>query len=364
MIRINVHLKNRSPRTYPILIQSGLLTQWLPETGRRLVILTDHAVKKHYGVELQSHLERSGYVTDLYAFRPGESSKSIETKCRLEKKMLAAGCGRDTLILALGGGVVGDLAGFIAATYMRGIPYIQIPTTLLAMVDSSVGGKTGIDTPLGKNLIGAFWQPRAVIADLDCLKSLSQKQMMNGLFEMIKIFLVADPTSFTYFQKKLDEIVALEPHVLAKLLARSVKIKAKIVQADEQEQHRRMILNFGHTIGHALEQVSGYKLLHGYAVAYGMLVEAKIAQLMGHLDETQFACIKELLARLNITPKGLKKFDMRAVIHATQFDKKKQSGQVSYVLLAGMGRVVETQGHFVHVVPDRVVKAAFLMGQI
>jgi 3-dehydroquinate synthase len=347
---------------YPIWIGSKLLeccSLWIPKEKSLTVIITDHHVKKYYASVLERSLNQEGYKTVLLSFPAGELSKNISTKCQLEEQMFAHRCDRDTLIIALGGGVVGDMAGFIAATYMRGIDYIQLPTTLLAMIDSSIGGKTGIDTPQGKNLIGAFWQPKAVIADITCLKSLPKEHLINGLIEIIKIFLIRDADGLSNLDKNLEHVLSDDENTLTDLIHRAIELKAEIVINDEKENHQRAVLNLGHTVGHALEHLSNYQLLHGYAVGLGLLVEAKMAQIMGLLSEDHYQYIKSLLSRLHITAYDLKKFDVKEVINTTQLDKKKKAGVVNYVLLTAIGRVYEKNNQFAHPVPDAVLEQAF-----
>lgn len=364
MPKISIKIPAIPATRYPIWIQANLLQQpqrWLPKPSAvdNIVIITDHRVKKLYGRTLTQTLQSQGWRVLLLAFPAGEHSKNQHTKQQLEEKMLRAGCGRNTLCLALGGGVTGDLSGFIAATYLRGIPVIQIPTTLLAMVDSSVGGKTAIDTVYGKNLIGAFWQPMAVISDIDCLQSLPQTQWVNGLIEAVKMFLTSDRRSFQWLQKQLPRCLSRDNDVVQTLIQRAVAIKAAVVAQDVREQRGpRAILNFGHTIGHALEKVTGYKMLHGYAVAYGILVEAKIAELSGILPTADFAIIAALLAELGIYAGDLKKYSITALIRATRHDKKSRSGKVHYVLLETIGAVHITAQNYVHPVPDNIVKHA------
>lgn len=349
--------------TYPILIQSGLLQRpdrWLPTKVpfEEIVIITDHIVKKIYGQALMKALQKSGYRVLLLAFRAGESAKNQRSKQILEEKMLRHGCGRHTLCLALGGGVVGDLAGFISATYMRGIPLVQIPTSLLAMVDSSVGGKTAIDTRYGKNLIGAFWQPTAVVADIHCLSTLPRKHRINGLIEAIKMALTSNQKNWQWIEKNLSRCLADDKKILLKLIQEAVKIKADIVAQDVKENGPRMILNCGHTIGHALEIVSGYKILHGYAVAYGILVEAKIAELLGFLPSANYAAILALFAKLEIYPQDFRHYDINKIIQATRRDKKNKSGEVRYILLKSIGSVYIDGHAYAHPVPDNIVKQA------
>lgn len=357
---INVVLDSCS---YPIRMGLNLLdrpSSWMPKHPSTVIIITDHVVKKLYALKLEKLLKEEGYNTLLLSFPAGEGSKNRQTKATLENKMLTKGCDRESVILALGGGVVGDLAGFIAATYMRGISYIQIPTTYLAMLDSSVGGKTGLNTAQGKNLIGAFWQPLAVISDIHCLTTLPQQQIINGFIEAFKIFLTSDADSLNYLQQHILLILDSNSTFLTNILQRAVQIKATVIMNDERESNQRAILNFGHTIGHAIERFTEYQLLHGYAVALGLLVEAKIAQLMGLLDRMHYQSIKETLNCLMITSDALKNFDVDEIIKNTQLDKKKHAGLVHYVLLSGLGNVYIEKNKCTHPVPDELVKRAFL----
>ena len=349
-------------QSYVVQVGSGLLSRseaWLPKRANKIVIITDSPVKKLYGLSLASQITKNGRDVLLLSVPAGERSKTNAHYLRLIKRMVAAGCSRDSLILALGGGVVGDLAGFIAATYMRGLSYIQIPTTLLAMVDSSIGGKTAIDIPQGKNLVGAFWHPRAVIADGDCLKSLSQKQWINGLIEVVKIFLVKEAAKFYWLDENLEFVLARQNEVVQRLLCEAIQAKAEVVQADEQEQGLRMILNFGHTLGHGLEVVSHYQLLHGYAVAYGILIEAKISQLLGHLDAQKYEIISNFFRRLGIEASQLKKINVEKIIAATVVDKKARQGCVHYVILRDIGQVAQSQTLFTQSVPEEIIRRAY-----
>ncbi|HVV68250.1 MAG TPA: 3-dehydroquinate synthase [Gammaproteobacteria bacterium] len=365
MKKLLINIPAAATHSYPILINSGLLEQpeaFLPENRNfgNLVLVTDNTVKKLYAERFAEKLIGLGYKVTLLAFPAGEQHKNYQTKQHLETRMLRHRFGRDSLCLALGGGVVGDLTGFAASTYMRGIPYVQIPTTLLAMVDSSVGGKTGIDTPQGKNLIGAFWQPQAVVADINCLKTLPKKHLINGLIEALKMFLTSDAESLVYAQAKLDKILAGDETVLKNLIYRAVKVKADVVAKDEKENNLRMILNFGHTIGHAVETLSQYKILHGYAVALGILVEAKIAQLLGLLDFDKYLLIYNLFTGLGIVTSGLKKYTINHIINATKLDKKVRNGAVNYVLLRDIGQVYENKKAFAHPVEDDIVVRALI----
>ncbi|MCC2667256.1 MAG: aroB [Gammaproteobacteria bacterium] len=349
--------------SYPIQIESHLLShpeKWLPEDclNKKIVVITDDTVKNYYGYALLKKLKK--YDRLLLSFSPGEESKNYQMKQFLEDQMLVSRCDRDTMILALGGGVVGDVAGFVAATYMRGISYIQIPTTLLAMVDSSLGGKTGINTKRGKNLIGAFWQPTAVIIDTNCLTTLPKTHLINGLIEALKMFMTSDFKSFNNASKHVDTILNGDLLTLQDIIQRAITVKINIVSQDERENGLRAILNFGHTMGHALEKIMNYTLLHGYAVALGILVEAKISQLLGFLSDVSYQTIQALFLKLSISADLLKKIDIEKLIMATKRDKKIKSGNVRYVLLKNIGQVYNEGNNFIHPVTDEIVRNALL----
>lgn len=360
MHTVKVTLPSIKSKYYPILIGKNILKSidaWLCKSNK-IVIITDHTVNKFYAAPLLKQLRKKLDNVYLISCPAGEKNKNAKTKQYIEEQMLRLHCGRDTLILAVGGGVIGDIAGFVAATYMRGIPYIQIPTTLLAMVDSSVGGKTAINTQQGKNLIGVFWQPVCVMADTHCLTTLPEKQVINGLVEAIKIFLTCDKSAFTFCNKHLDDLIKCDQQYLIKIIKQAVKLKAEIVSQDETEQHKRMILNFGHTIGHAIEKVSQYKILHGYAVALGILVETKIAELLGYIKPQEYQAIEGVIQRLKIRGKMLKKFDMHAILNATQHDKKVRDNKVNYVILKKIGQVDVNKKTYTQSVPAQIVKQA------
>lgn len=362
MTQMMMKIPEQQAIAYPITIDENLLThpeKWLSPHfhTKKIVIITDSNVNELYGKILATTLK--AFEPLLLTFASGEQSKNNHTKHLLEKQMLQHYCTRDTVILALGGGVVGDLSGFIAATYMRGIPYLMLPTTLLAMVDSSVGGKTGINTAEGKNLIGAFWQPSAVLIDVKFLKTLPQEHIINGLIEALKMFMTNDIDSLKYLSDNLHLALDKDLSILNNTIARALKIKMAVVSSDEKESHQRMILNFGHTIGHALEKITNYTLLHGYAVALGILIEAKIAQLSGILSGDDYQTIRVLFKRLNITGQPLKNINREQLILATQQDKKNTAGSVRYVLLKKLGQVYTENNSFIHAVCDEVVNQAF-----
>lgn len=363
MLSLDVKIPAKSAISYPIYIENDLfikIEQLISQyaKSRKIVIISDDVVSKLYGGELCTRLERSGYTVKLITFASGEQNKSAATKLALEEQMFQFGCDRHTLCLALGGGVVGDLAGFTAATYMRGINYIQIPTSLLAMVDSSVGGKTAVNTSYGKNIVGAFWQPQAVFMDIALLKSLPHEHVVNGFFEAVKIFLTLDKDFVETCHQQLTNILQLNEAILTPILHRAVQLKAHVVEIDEHERNLRMILNFGHTVGHALERLANYTLLHGYGVGYGMLAEAKIANLMGLLSSHDYNFIIALLSKLGINASYFADFATDAIVNAMRGDKKNTNQEIKLVLLTGIGMVKNIDNQVAFPVSEEVIITA------
>ena len=349
MTKLMVNLKREHDDSYPIYIDAGALDKLdsiikQHYQGTQLVIITDKTVAKLYTKSLTKQLIKLGYNVLMLEIKAGENSKSAKVKNKLDLQMLEHKINRHALVLAVGGGVVGDLTGFIAATYMRGIKYIQIPTTLLAMIDSSVGGKTAINTKFGKNLIGAFHQPKAVIMDLNLLDSLPKKHITNGLIEVIKIFLTSSLNDFKFIETNLDKILILDKSILQSIVQKAVSFKASVIEQDEREENLRMILNFGHTIGHAIEKVTQYTLLHGYAVALGILVEAQLALSLGKLSQVGFNRINKLITRLKVSPQLLNKLSADDIAAATLGDKKNRDGAIYCVLLKKIGAVALDKG--------------------
>lgn len=322
--------KNQTTEVFVGLDLLAKLPEFLKEKAPayRYALITDSTVQKLYGEKLVQDLNAAGLITELFSFEAGEHSKNEATKQSLDQALLEKNYGRDTVILALGGGVVGDLAGFVAATYLRGVPYVQIPTTVLSMVDSSIGGKVGIDTPFGKNLLGAFWHPRLIVADLSTLETLSEKEKTNGWFEALKMFVCLDAESFAHAKNGFDPT----------LLERAMQLKMQVVEADEREADLRAILNFGHSVGHALEQLSSYTVPHGYAVALGMLVEARASVELGQLNESVWKDLCEVLKTLGVQINDLKNYPFESVWQALQNDKKNRQGEVRWVGLETIGK--------------------------
>lgn len=325
---------------YNVTIGAGLLDR-LGEIVRsaapahRMVVVTDSTVRELYA---ERAVRALGAGTTVLSIPPGEREKTRERWAQLTDSLLASGCGRDTTLVALGGGVIGDLTGFVAATYMRGIPYVQVPTTLLAMVDASVGGKTAIDVAAGKNLVGAFHPPAAVVADVQTLATLPARQLRAGMAEVLKHGIIADAE---YFEQTIAALLTGtllgQPAGLGEVIARSVEIKSGIVAADERENGIRKTLNFGHTLGHAIEHASEYRLLHGEAVAIGMYLEARLAEGIGVAARGLAARIATALAAARLPPELPPGMTADAIVAATRADKKARGGRIEYSLPCRIG---------------------------
>jgi 3-dehydroquinate synthase len=328
-------------RTYSIHIGSGLLTK--PElllsnlVRPRVAIVSNQCVAALYLNKLTTTLESAGVRVLPIILPDGERHKNLETLNQIFGALLADRCDRKTTIIALGGGVVGDLAGFAAATYQRGIPFVQVPTTLLAQVDSSVGGKTGVNHPLGKNMIGAFYQPQVVIADTDTLSTLPTREFSAGLAEVIKYGLIRDLPFLEWLEQQMDGLMARDPVALVEAIARSCTNKAAIVGQDERDAGVRALLNFGHTFGHAIEAAMGYGTwLHGEAVAAGMVLAARLSARLGYLDRADVQRIASLLRRAKL-PTEAPEISVDRFIELMAVDKKVDSGKINFVLLRQPG---------------------------
>jgi 3-dehydroquinate synthase len=337
--------------SYPVRVEPGLLGRLGPiavehADGRRLALITESTVGPLFDAFRRGtgpwH-PAAGGLPDLPAFAAelvvpaGEKSKSRAQWAALSDQLLDRGFGRDSAIVALGGGVIGDLAGFVAATYLRGIPYLQVPTTLLAMLDASVGGKTGVDTPQGKNLIGAFHPPVAVVADPLVLRTLPEREYRAGLAEAVKHGLIADAAYFAWLGASADAIARRDDATLATLVSRSVEIKAAVVGEDEREAGRRAILNAGHTVAHAVEHASGYALAHGEAVALGLVAECELAESMGIGRRGLATEVAGLLRRLGLPVRMDRALPREQVLAAMTADKKNRAARVRFALARDVG---------------------------
>ena len=332
-------------RSYPIVIGSSLLGtpatyQNLP-SAQTVLIVTNITVAPLYAAQLQAALQSRYSRVLLLALPDGEANKNWHTLQLIFDALLANGCDRKTILFALGGGVVGDMTGFAAASYMRGIPFVQLPTTLLAQVDSSVGGKTAINHPLGKNMIGAFYQPELVVCDLDVLRTLPRRELSAGLAEIIKYGPIADMAFFSWIENYLPDLLASEPSALAHAIQRSCEIKANVVGQDEREQGLRAILNFGHTFGHAIESGMGYgKWLHGEGVGCGMVMAAHLSQRLGLVDMTFVERLTHLIEHAGLPVKGPvldTKDNAGRYLELMRVDKKSEAGDIRFVVIGPPG---------------------------
>lgn len=329
-------------RSYPIHIGSQLIDRAdlykKHLKGSFTAVVTNQTVAPLYADRVVKTLESLGQKVRLVVLPDGEVYKTWETLQKIFDALLESGADRKSTLIALGGGVIGDMTGFAAASYMRGIRFIQVPTTLLSQVDSSVGGKTGINHPLGKNMIGAFYQPQAVIADLDTLKTLPPKELAAGLAEVVKHGAIADADFFSWIEKNIEPLNACEPKAMEHAVQRSCEIKSQIVALDEKEGGVRATLNFGHTFGHAIEAGMGYgEWLHGEAVGCGMVLAADLSVRTGRLTKDDYQRIKNLVTALKL-PSAPPKLGVSRYIDLMSVDKKAEGGEVRYILLDGIGR--------------------------
>lgn len=355
MRTVKVDLKDRS---YNITIGHGSL----PDAGkavaaacrgRRVLIVSNPVVASLYADALAAGLSAEGLDAHTFTVPAGEEYKTLETVITIYAALLDARIDRSGVVVALGGGVVGDMAGFAAATYLRGIDVVQVPTTLLAQVDSSVGGKTGVDLPQGKNLVGAFHQPKAVVIDTATLKSLPPRELRAGLAEVVKYGIITDLTFFEFLEAHTGELLELDSAVIEHAVTRSVEIKADVVSRDEKEtSDLRKTLNFGHTFAHSIEVTTGYgQYLHGEAVALGMVCASEMAEAVGLAEDGTSRRIADLLCSLELPVAPESPLDVEAIVDAIQLDKKAARGKVNFVLPRRIGEVVVTDD-----VPQSVVR--------
>ena len=361
MPRIQVPLGDRS---YEVLIGPRLLPS-LGERcrklnlGRRCLVVTDENVKKIAAKTAKKSLRDAGFEVTVHSIPPGEGSKNLKQLQLGYRQMAELQLERGSFVVALGGGVVGDLAGFLAASYLRGIDLVQIPTTLLAQVDSSVGGKTGINLKAGKNLVGAFHQPRLVLCDLDLLATLPPREFRAGMAEVVKYGIIRDARLFALLEKKYSQILNQESKPLAQVIAQSCRIKAEVVTQDEQEQGLRAILNYGHTIGHALEAITGYgKYLHGEAISIGQVAAAALSETILGLEPQASERIRNLLAAIGLPIyASLNARQITRLLEAMLLDKKVSDKKIRFVLADRIGNVLTGQN-----VPSALIRSTLVAG--
>ncbi|MCK9420144.1 MAG: 3-dehydroquinate synthase [Nitrospirae bacterium] len=314
--------------------------------GRKMALITNPTVKKLYGQRVVDSLKGAGFMVMSIEVPDGEQFKNLDWANAVYTALLTNFFDRTCALVALGGGVIGDLTGFAAATFMRGIPFAQVPTTLLAMVDSSVGGKTGVNHPLGKNMIGAFHQPKKVLMDLSVLASLPKEEFLSGMAEVIKYGVISDAAFFEYLDKNREKILALDPDALEHVIRRSCEIKAEVVSRDEREGGLRAILNYGHTVGHAVETAENYTMRHGYAVAIGMVIASRLANRTGLCDASVPGRVEMLIKAYGLPTDFStlgRKPAARELMGIMQGDKKAEGGKVKLVLPKKIGEVVITK---------------------
>lgn len=352
---LKLNLKRIVDESYDILIGFGLLDE-IPldlknrPVGSRYAIITDNELRRIYGERLLKRFHEAGLEAHLIDFPAGEESKNIYMVSRLASELLKRGFDRRSAIVALGGGVVGDVAGFTAAIFMRGIPYVQVPTTLTAQVDSSIGGKTGVDTAEGKNLLGAFHQPRRVYIDPALLRTLPRREFISGLAEVVKYGVICDRELFEYLERNAEKIMSLDEEALVHIIERSCEIKKAIVEEDPFEENKRAILNYGHTPGHALERLSGYKVLHGEAVSVGMRISGWVAVRMGFWNIEDWERQNRLLKKFGLPLRM--EFNVDEIIEAMHYDKKAEGGAIMFVLPKRIGEMASINGRYKIPVPE------------
>jgi len=347
MDKVTVELGDRS---YDIHIGSGIsggIGAALEGLGfsRKIALVSNPTVFGLYGEAVMSSLSAAGFEIEKIILPDGEEHKNLGSAEKIFTDMLRARLDRRSALIALGGGVIGDITGFAASAYMRGIDFIQIPTTLLAQVDSSVGGKTGVNHALGKNMIGTFWQPRLVWIDIDTLRTLPKREVLAGLAEVIKYGIIWDREFFDFLKKNRDAILNLEKGAITHIIKRSCEIKAEVVSKDERESGLRAILNFGHTIGHAIETATDYKAyLHGEAVSLGMIAETELAMLAGMIGSDETETVEELIEAFGLPSRVTIGFGTDHFLEAMKLDKKAVSGNLKFVLPETIGRVIIRSG--------------------
>lgn len=360
-LKIRVAVPTAETAPYDVVIGGGILTDAGPliaaaAPATAYAVIAPAEIARLYGTSLMESLRGVAERVELFSIEDGERGKTLSAWQSITESMLSRRFGRDSCVIALGGGVTGDLAGFVAATYMRGVPVIQVPTTLLAMIDASVGGKTGVDTGMGKNLVGSFHPPNLVIIDPRVLATLPPVELQSGMAEAVKHGAVLDAEYFEWLSAHAAALLALEPVAVERLIARSVELKAAIVAEDPFERGRRALLNFGHTVGHAIELRRNYTVPHGFAVAEGMLAEAAIGECEGVTEAGTASRIAELLGAVGLPARCDHFGDL---IDSMRLDKKARRGQPRYVLLSRVGHAAQAaDGGWTHDVSAAVVQQA------
>ncbi len=365
-MKVKVSLAKKTDDSYEILIQNGLSGRLAKQIakgnyGNSYCIITDSNVAKVFGKKLLNQFRRLKVRAKLISFPAGEKSKNLKTVENVLDEMLELGFDRKSCVVAVGGGVAGDLGGFAAAIYLRGVNFVHVPTTFLAMVDSSVGGKTGVNLRHGKNSAGTLQQPKKVYICPELLKGLPENEVRNGLSEVVKHAIIDDKEFFSFLERSIEKIMKLDESTLEKVIKRNCELKARVVERDEKESNYRAIVNYGHTIGHALEVLGNYReLKHGEAIAIGMVAEARMSNELGHMKEKEVEKIIQLLHKIGLPvslPKG-EKYSSARILGAARKDKKALKGKARYSLPKSIGKMLSMKGIFALEVSDSVVAKA------
>ena len=356
MNRIKVNLGKKISASYEIYIGQNILDRMgliiaKNNWASRYIMVTDSTVSASHGEMVQATLREMGLEVDMIDFPAGETSKNFETSLHIIDRMIDLGADRTSALIALGGGVVGDITGFIASIYMRGIPHIQVPTTLLAQVDSSIGGKTGIDLPQGKNILGTFCQPKGVFIDLAFLKTLTSHEFGSGLAEIVKYGIIDDPKLFSSLEVEAEAVRTRDMNLLEKIITRSCRIKKGIVEIDEMEKGVRRILNYGHTIGHAIEAESRYSISHGEAISMGMVASATISERLKYLPSEDRERIISLIKAIGLPNRITRTLSPDGILSRIKMDKKKEGDTIHFVLLKRIGTPFVNDG-----VPEALIR--------
>ena len=355
MFTVKVNLNENS---YDIVVGSDILGDLgkaikALKIGRDAIVITNPVVKRLHGKKLTTSLKKAGLSVKFLEVPDGERSKSVKTAFRLIDKIAAYNIKKEVFVIAFGGGVIGDLAGFVAAIYKRGVPFVQVPTTFLAQIDSAIGGKVAVDLPTGKNLVGSFYQPKLVYSDVTLLSTLTKRQVRNGLAEAIKYGIICEKFLFDYIEQNIPKVFSFNPRVLSEIVYNCSSIKARVVMNDEKETKGvRTILNFGHTAGHAVEAASKFRYHHGESVALGMCIAADISRRLKLIGKKEVDHIENVLGKIGL-PAEIKKISFKKIMSHMQHDKKFKAGKNRFVLATSIGSVKVLEG-----IDQRIIASA------
>ncbi len=365
MSSFHVELKKVVDNTYDVEIGAGLVEKFIEDMKngldggvKKLAVITDSVVEGLYGGPICQALCEAGYNAELFVFPAGEQNKSRQSKELIEDAMISRGYRRDCMVIAVGGGVVSDLAGFVAGTYGRGVPFINYATTLLAAADAAIGGKTAVDTPVATNLIGLIYQPKKVYVDIKTWETLPKEHMINGLAETVKHACLADMELFEYLEEHYEEIINCNPDSCTYISEHNCDVKYKVVMEDEHEANLREVLNLGHTVGRAIETVSEYKLLHGEAVSIGLIAQAKLGQKLGYITEEEVVRLVALLEKIGLPVAIPDYIDKDALVKKLYTDKKVRDGKLRFVFQKGIGDVMRfADGKYAEPISEPEIRA-------